>query len=163
MSEGLDIVVVAGQPADSTLVGRLLGRATWVLAASPEYLNRRGRPSSPADLAHHQCLRLAGASPQHEWALIDDAQHEHLVAVGGTFEADDSRRLGEAAYEGLGIGIRPLGECLAAARAGKLEHVLPGYRFQPLDVFALLPPGRQPLPRITACLAALRSAVEALA
>lgn len=163
IAEGVDIQVVVGQPPDSTFVGRHLGRATWVLAASPAYLDRMGRPSSPADLAAHQCLRLLGTTPQREWSLVDVHGHEVTVPVGGSFEADDSRALGDAAYEGLGVGVRPLGECVAAARTGLLERVLPDYSFQPLDVYALLPPGRLQLRRVEVCVEALGASVAALA
>jgi hypothetical protein len=37
------------------------------------------------------------------------------VARGG-FEADDSRALGDATYAGLGIGVRPAGECVGPKR-----------------------------------------------
>jgi DNA-binding transcriptional LysR family regulator len=162
-AEGLDIALVVGQLPESTFVGRLLGRATWVLTAAPSYLERRGRPRSPDDLAKHQCLRLLSSPPQEEWTLIDRRGREVTVRVHGTYEADDSRTLGDAAYAGMGIGVRPVGECQRAEKAGLLERVLPSYRFQPLDVYALLPQGRIRIPRVSACLEVLRAAVFELA
>lgn len=85
------------------------------------------------------------------------------MPVGGGYETDDSRVLGDAPYAGLGNAVRPVGEYVRAERDGRLERVLPGYRFQPLDVYALLPKGRIRIPRIAACLAALRAAVRELA
>ena len=161
-AEGLDIALVVGQLRASTFVGRLLGRATWVLAASPGYLNVHGRPRTPAQLENHQCLRLL-SPPQDEWTLVDEGGGEVTVPVSGTFEADDSRTLGDAAYAGLGIGVRPLCECARAQKAGLLERVLPRYRFQQLDVYALIPKGRVRIPRVAACLEALRGAVLELA
>lgn len=162
IAEGLDIVVVVGQPQDSTFVGRLLGQATWVLVASPGYLDRAGRPATPADLGAHQCLRLLGSAPQREWTLIHERGDQVTCGVGGTFEADDSRTLGDAAYAGLGIGVRPRAECAEAEQLGLLERVLPDYRFQSLDVYALVPQGRIRLRRVAMCLEALRAAVAAL-
>lgn len=60
------------------------------------------------------------------------------------------------------MGVRPIGEVRAAEGSGELEQVLPGFHFQPLDVFALLPPGRRPLPRVVTCLEALRTAIKEL-
>ena len=88
---------------------------------------------------------------------------EVSVRVGGGYEADDSRALGDATYAGLGIGVRPAGECARAEKDGRLERVLLGYRFRPLDVYALLPKGRVRIPRVAACLEALRAAVLELA
>ena len=163
ISEGLYLAVVVGQVPESTFVGRLLGRATWVLAAAPSYLEQRGRPAKPNDLTSHRCLRLLANPPQDEWTLVDRRDRELTVPVRGGYEADDSRALGDATYAGLGIGVRPAGECARAAKEGRLERVLPGYRFQPLDVYALIPKGRIRVARVAACLEALRAAVRELA
>ncbi len=162
-AEGIDLALVVGQLRDSSFVGRLLARVTWVLAASPAYLKRHGRPRTPTELSLHQCLRFLSSPPQEEWTLIDKNGQQVTVPVKGTFEADDSRTLGDAAYAGLGIGVRPAGECRRAVKAGLLQRVLPGYRFQPLDVYALVPQGRLRIPRVAACLEALRAAVLELA
>ena len=94
---------------------------------------------------------------------MDRRGREVVAHVRGGYEADDSRALGDATYAGLGIGIRPAGECARAQREGRLERVLPGYRFQPLDVYALVSKGRLRVPRVAACLEALRAAVDELA
>ena len=86
------------------------------------------------------------------------------MPVGGRcLRTDDSRSLGDAAYAGMGIGVRPAGECAKAAKEGRLERVLPSYRFQSLDVYALIPKGRIRVPRVAACVEALRAAVLELA
>ncbi len=162
-ADGLDVALVVGSPPDSTHVGRRLGRVAWVLAATPRYLARHGVPRSPADLATHACLRLLASPRQTEWTLTDRRGREVTVPVGGAFEADDSRALGEAVYAGLGIGIRPARECARAQRAGVLKRVLPRHRFGPLDVYALVPKGHLALPRVAACLGALEAAVAELA
>jgi DNA-binding transcriptional LysR family regulator len=161
--DGLDIALVVGQLRDTSFVGRRLGQVTWVLAASPDYLDRHGTPRTPADLAAHRCMRLFTHPPQTEWVLLDRKGKETVVSVGGNFEADDSRLLGDATYRGLGIGLRPSGELKLAVKTGALRHVLPGYRFQALDVYALLPKGRAKLPRIAVCLDALREAIDQIA
>lgn len=163
VSEGIDIGVVVGHVPDSTFVGRLLGRVTWVLAAAPAYLDRCGRPRAPQDLRHHRCLRLLSSPPQDEWTLVDRRGRAISARVQGGYESDDSRALGDATYSGVGIGVRPSGECARAERAGRLERVLPAYHFQPLDVFALIPKGRVRLARVAACLEVLRAAVLDLA
>jgi DNA-binding transcriptional LysR family regulator len=63
-SEGLDIAIFVGQPPQTAFVGRLLGRGSWVLVATPDYLRRHGRPRRPADLEQHRCLRLLTNPPQ---------------------------------------------------------------------------------------------------
>jgi DNA-binding transcriptional LysR family regulator len=94
--------------------------------------------------------------------LVDRRGRELTVPVGSGLEADDSRALGDATYAGLGIGVRPAGEAAHAAKRRLLEVVLPEYRFQRFDVYALLPHGRNRVPRVAVCLQALRETVEEL-
>jgi DNA-binding transcriptional LysR family regulator len=162
-AEGLDIALVVGQLPQSTFVGKLLGRSSWVLAASPAYLDKHGRPKTPAQLAAHRCLRFLSNPPQTAWTLVDRHGAQISVRVGGGYEADDTRTLGEATYAGLGIGVRSLGECKRAMKERQLERVLPAYRFQSLDVSALVTRAGGRLPRVAACLEALRAAVQELA
>ncbi|MEZ4359740.1 MAG: LysR substrate-binding domain-containing protein [Kofleriaceae bacterium] len=162
-SEGLDVAIAVGQAPSSTFVGRRLGQVRWVLAASPSYLERYGRPRTPEALSAHHCIRLLASPPQREWTLVDRRGRQVTVPVSGPYEADDSRALGDATYAGLGIGVRPLGECARAARTGALERVLPRYHFEPLEIYALVAKGRLRVPRIAACLEAVRLALRELA
>lgn len=163
VTSGSDVTVVVGQLADSAFIGRLLGRVKWVLAATPGYLDRHGRPRSAADLSSHRCLRLLTSPPQDEWTLIDRRGREVRVPVGGSFCADDSRTLGDAVYAGLGIGLRPAGECAAAVQERRLERVLPTLHFQTLEIHALVPKGRIRVPRVAACIELLRDALTEIA
>jgi DNA-binding transcriptional LysR family regulator len=161
-AQGLDVAVWVGTPPDSGFVARKLGDVAWVLAAAPSYLDRRGRPRTPAELAHHRCLRFLDDPPQESWRLQGPAGVVH-VAVSGGFECDDSRTLGDATYEGLGIGLRPLGECTRAQLAGALERVLPDHHMAAIPVHALIAPGRARTQRITALIDVLRAALSQLA
>lgn len=152
---GFDIVVHVGPLKDSRLVARPLLKASWALAAAPSYIARHGTPRRVADLTKHACLRLAGDLPQDEWQLVDRSGKIETVRVTGSFEADDSRVLGDAAYAGLGIGLRPERELDAAVRSGTLVRVLPGYRFTALDVYAVMPKGTSTLSRVSRMLGLL--------
>lgn len=57
IAEGFDVVVRAGQLADSRLTSRLIGKFKMQLVASPSYLKRHGMPCLPEDLEKHQCIR----------------------------------------------------------------------------------------------------------
>jgi DNA-binding transcriptional LysR family regulator len=153
---GVDIALHVGPVADSSLIARLLATRSWVLVASPEYLKRHGTPRKPADLANHQCLRLLADRPQRTWNLLDRKGRRVKAIVGGAFECDDSRVLGDAVYAGLGIGVRSDEELASGLAVGTLAHVLPGYRFGEFELFALVPPGRLRIPRVAAFVELLR-------
>jgi DNA-binding transcriptional LysR family regulator len=145
---GFDVVIHVGPVKDSRLVARRLHTANWALAAAPRYFASRRRPKTPSDLTEHVCLRIATHPPQNEWRLIDPKGQVESVRVTGNFEADDSRVLADAMYAGLGIGIRPEKELVAAVAAGTLERVLPRHRFGSLEVYALMPKGASRLARV---------------
>src|SRR5690606_12077521 len=52
--EGIDCVVRAGHPRDSSLVARKLADLEQVICASPAYLSRYGTPMHPEELPQHQ-------------------------------------------------------------------------------------------------------------
>src|SRR6218665_420552 len=54
--EGIDCVVRAGVPRDSSLVARRLAEMPEILCASPDYLARHGTPEHPRELAAHQAV-----------------------------------------------------------------------------------------------------------
>src|SRR5262245_55668592 len=53
VEERFDLGIRAGTLADSSLIARSLGSATWFLVATAGYLRKRGRPRTPHDLAKH--------------------------------------------------------------------------------------------------------------
>lgn len=57
IAEGVDVVVRSGSFNDSQLRIKRLGSYRLLLVASPAYVARQGMPQSPAELAHHACLR----------------------------------------------------------------------------------------------------------
>jgi DNA-binding transcriptional LysR family regulator len=129
----------------------------WVLAASPGYLDLHGYPTTPTDLAGHRCLRLLSDRVQDAWELTNESGQKKVVRVGGTFECNDSRALGEAVYAGVGIGVRPERDVEHAQ--GRLVRVLPGWRFGPLPLFILASSGRR-LPRVSVVIEVLKAALR---
>ncbi len=146
---GFDVALHVGEPKDSSLIARRLLTISWCLAAAPSYFANRPIPKTPADLSGHACLRIVANPPQDEWRLVDRKGEIHVAHVAGAFVADDSRVLGDAAYAGLGIGLRPAREVEAASKAGTLVRVLPEYLFEPLEMYALTPKGAAGLTRVS--------------
>lgn len=147
---GVDLAIVVGEtPKNLALVRRRIGTHRWGLAASPAYVKAHGAPKRPADLANHACLRFRSDVPQRTWTLHGPNGKRATVNVDGPLECDDSRVLGDAAYAGLGIGVRPESELTHAVGRGELVHVLPGWRFGELPTYLLTTQGRRRLRRVT--------------
>jgi DNA-binding transcriptional LysR family regulator len=150
IGEQTDIAVRTGPLGDSTLIARRIGAMQRVICASPDYLRRNGRPETPGDLARHNCLVLAGFSRLAQWPMRENGQTV-LMNVKGSVTTDSAELLLDLALAGLGI-VR-FGDFLAedALADGRLVPLLQEHHLtDPQPITALMPPGRQTLPRVRA-------------
>lgn len=154
---GFDLALFVGVPPASSLIGLHLGRIRPTMCATPAYLDRRGRPQHPDDLADHDTLRFVADRGQSHWTLLHESGEEVTVAVKGQLASNDSRLLFNATQNGWGIGLYP--SWLTYTAVNSLEEVLPGWRFSGFPVYAMLPPARRGDPRTRAVLEATREAL----
>lgn len=150
IGEQMDVAIRTGPLADSSLVARQLGVARRVIAASPAYLARHGEPQQASDLAGHACLLITGFARLSEWPLMVDGKVTP-VAVKPAVTCDNADILAEMAIAGLGI-VR-LGSFVIddAIIDGRLKPLLvDSHVSEPVPITALMPPGRQNLPRVRA-------------
>lgn len=146
--EGVDIALRLGPLDDSSLKLRSLGRSQRLLVASPTYLDRRGRPSGPEDLAAHEGIRLSNIAGSDKLMLSGPDGAQHQVTFKGRFVADHGLAAREAVAQGRGIASahRWLIDDLLAA--GKLEPVLPDYRPSAVPLSLLIVPERVGIARV---------------
>jgi DNA-binding transcriptional LysR family regulator len=97
---GLDLWLTVGAPAGGNVA--VLGNLPRLLVAAPEYLAKRGIPTSVDDLAEHECLAYGYAARSEPWPVDGRA-----VAVGGFLRANSSEAVLRAVRGGLGIGLLP--------------------------------------------------------
>lgn len=160
VTEGLDVAVMAGPVPDTSLAVRRLGEVVAVLAASPAYLDRAGRPASPRDLLNHDCLLYGEDRAESAWRLVDEAAREIVVPVRGRLRSSSSAALRDALRAGLGVGLATPADLTGSP---VLERVLPRYRFAPFAVSALFDGAKRGSARVRAVLALLDEAVRRVA
>ena len=130
-------VVSAGTLSDSEVISHRLGSTFSILCASPAYIDARGTPAQPADLASHDCLTLqTPAFPAREWTL-EGPQGRETMHISGTVQVNIAESLVVAIREGMGIGILPLYAAIDGLRDGSLVRVLPDHTLQHTNLFAL--------------------------
>jgi DNA-binding transcriptional LysR family regulator len=133
IDEGFDVAFRVGRVDDPRLTATALGPARVRYCAAPEYVRRRGRPRSGAELAAHECILVAGPDEAVSWPVNVDERVE-VVVVRGRLRVDSFAIAHRAALRGLGIAIFPEFACAADVAAGRLVPVL-GDR--PVDVGAV--------------------------
>jgi DNA-binding transcriptional LysR family regulator len=143
--DGYDIAVRAGALSGSSAIAKRLAPDREVVAASPAYLERCGRPLQAEDLVAHSCLVLGDRS---QWAFVRDGV-ETAVRVGGPLRSNDGDLLCQAAIEGGGLILASELEILPELRAGRLVRVLPDHDLAGnAAVWALYPTTRHMAPRM---------------
>lgn len=147
--EGYDAAIRAGALTDSSLIAKRLAPDRVILVAAPRYLERRGPPHRPADLASHDCLL---ACDQRAWMLTRGGE-QSSVRIKGRLQSDNGELLHHAAIQGLGI-LRT--SELAASEdiaLGRLVRVLPDCELAcNAAVWAVYPSAKHVLPRLRAFL-----------
>ncbi|MGC4087898.1 MAG: LysR substrate-binding domain-containing protein [Polyangiaceae bacterium] len=109
-------------------VVRLTSSFRLLVAGSPSYFARHGRPTRPRDLVDHDCInyRMSSTGSYYEWEF-ERRGKELKVAVKGRLSCNDGVTMVNAAVAGLGLvyiheqAIRPHVE------RGELEVVLSDY------------------------------------
>lgn len=152
LRDTLHLALRYGHLPDSRLHARLLHSGRRVLAAAPEYLQRRGWPHSPEHLREHECLTFytRGQINRH-WTFYRDGQ-EHNVSVGGRRSCDDSSLAHTWALQGKGLIYKSVLELGDDLQAGRLQALLPDYTTEAAPLHAVYIAGRYMPERVRALL-----------
>jgi DNA-binding transcriptional LysR family regulator len=164
--EGLDLAIRHTAAAPDTHVAWQLCTTRSVLVANRAYLRRTGKPQTPDDLRHHDCLHYPRTQEAPAWTFepVVPGNSPRLTApVTGPLAANNSEALRDAAVAGLGIALLPDFSAQAALRAGKLIEVLP--QWTPVGAFGerlyAIRPYASHVPRAVAAFVAwLRASLE---
>ena len=129
IDDRLDLAVRIGEISDASLVVRRFGTASIVLVAAPSYIERKGKPSTPADFASHTCIVHDVGPGSDMWTFMTSRGAEKFQVSGG-FLANDVSAVHLAARGGYGMALLPLIQVLDDVRAGDLvvlnEFQIPG-------------------------------------
>ena len=149
IEDGFDLAIRIGRLPDSSLIARRLAPCRRILVASPDYWDRKGRPSHPSDLKDHDALIYDYLDDPNTWTF-KDGDTDVSVSVQGRLRANNGEVLLDAALRGLGIYLSPTFFCFDALRTNKLEIALRDFGEAPLSVYAVYPHRRHLSPRVRA-------------
>jgi DNA-binding transcriptional LysR family regulator len=136
--EHVDVGVRIGQLSDSALVAVKVGTFRAVTCASPDYLERKGHPNAPTDLADHDAVVFGNLSfhwTGEDWGLAFPGAGVLREAQPVTrVYANDVTAACAAAVQGFGISRLPNYSIAGELRSGALVEILEDYAPKPIPV-----------------------------
>jgi DNA-binding transcriptional LysR family regulator len=136
VGEGIDVALRAAHFVDDNLIGHKIVTTHFDLVASPAYLEAYGTPATLEALSTHDCLPQSNRTGPVTWRLVGP-EGEIEIQVSSRFRANTARAVQRAAVAGLGIALLPHPVISAEIAAGRLVRVLPEYRRDGADFYAV--------------------------
>ena len=159
VAEGADVAIRLGELDDSVFGARKLQTLERMLVAAPSYLEARGTPKTPADLASHDCIFGPGNFGRDSWSFTRNGT-ETSVDVRGRIHTNSGPGVFASVMAGLGIAMASTVMCGADVKAGLLVPLLRSYRLEPVEVHAVFPGGRRPSTKVRALVDYLAGELE---
>ena len=156
VEEGVDVAVRVAPGLDGRYVARPLARSRLAIFASPEYLERYGRPKRPQDLATHRCLVFAEPRPMDEFTFMR-GRRKVRVKLNSVMTTNSGDAFRHALLQGVGIGALPSFHAKQEMTAGRLEPVLLDWLLPEFQVYAVYPHRRFVSPKLRLFIEALRA------
>lgn len=160
IEEGIDVAVRLGQLTDSRLVARRIGTSSRWLIAHRSYLRHlpKGRkpPTSPGDLAQHNCLVYTELPWRNAWTLTagpgatEPAGTSRAIRVSGNLQTNSSEVIRASVLAGMGIAFSPTWLFEDELAKGEVVHLLPDWEAAAIPIHLVSPPERRQSAKVKA-------------
>jgi DNA-binding transcriptional LysR family regulator len=141
---GFDLVLRVTRQPPEALIARKLASTQLVVCGAPAYFAHAGRPETPGELVHHQCLHYTRVPFAAEWRFRGP-EGPYVVPARSSFASGDGTVLKQAALAGLGLVVLPWFMVAREVEAGALELTLQGHRRAQIGIYALYAHKKLPL------------------
>ena len=145
LDRGFDVAFHARDPRDSRVKVRRITELPFALAASADYIARRGMPEDIAALASHD---LIAHSSDTSWKLGDGMPASAFKVIDPVVTTNAYLVIEQLVEAGRGIGLIPRVSARRAIASGRVVEVLPHLPPQPRSLYAVHAPGSQTPERV---------------
>ena len=162
VAEGFDVAVRFGEPPSSSLVARKLIDTRIVTVATPDYLDRHGRPEKPADLSNHLCIQVRDPVTGQPFAWEFQRGRKLIkVPTSGQLLLTDVGTILGACLSGAGVAqIKALG-IQKLLDDGQLIDLFPDWPDERFPLYALYPSRHLPAAKVRAFIDFVTAAIGA--
>jgi len=148
VEEGLDLGIRFGPLVESSLIARKLCTVGLRLCATPAYLARKGMPTHPDDLDVHDIVAFVPVPRMATWTLEGPDGTVVELTPSARFSSNNLMAIRDAALAGTGIAQLP--EFVCGESNDGFVYVLPEWRAQPAELYAVYPSTRNISPKLRA-------------
>src|SRR3954468_17171131 len=146
VEEGFDMAVRIGELPNTSAMAPRVGALRRVVIAPSSYLERRGQPETPDDLARHETIAFVGIDGEARWTFEGGVE----AAIKPRLIVNTAEAAVDAAASGFGI-TRVLSYQASNALAQRLlVRLLREHEPVAAPVHLIYPDGRHPPPKLRA-------------
>ena len=144
----LDVSLRTGLPSEQDVVVAKIISTRLLVCAAPAYVAAHGRPSTPADLAGHRCIRqvLPRSNGEH-WRLTRDGR-AYEVRVRGALSTSSAEVVHDWVLAGHGVGLKARWDLTSDLAEGRLIPCMPEYLGEEITLSAVYASRKHLPPRV---------------
>ena len=148
---GFDAGIRMGESLEADVIAvRLTGPFRFVVAATPSYIARYGRPETPEDLRNHRCVRVRlGTGAMMPWTFAR-GNREIEVPVTGPVIVNDFHAMMVAVTTGVAAGMIAEPTAQPLVETGELELLLTEHAASTSGLFLYYPRRKHVMPKLRA-------------
>lgn len=152
VQEGIDCVIRAGHPEDSTsLVARQIASFGWTVCAAPSYIAQHGAPQTLEDLQQHHAVGYLLGRTGREMDWVFSEGHSTLsVPVKSRLSTNDTSTYVQAGLQGLGLICTAAYLLRPHILSGALVPLLTHYQSPRVPISVMYPQNRHLSPTVRA-------------
>ncbi|MEY0875610.1 LysR family transcriptional regulator [Providencia manganoxydans] len=137
-----------GELDNSSYHSRLIKTWQSVVVASPQLIERTGRPQTITDLANMPCISSLSALSGQPWVFIDQQQCQQKININSQYRVNSGILANVAALKGVGYAILAKEPCEQEIAQGLLEVIEFDEQPAPIELRAIYASRRSLSPKI---------------
>ncbi|OBU22347.1 LysR family transcriptional regulator [Photobacterium aquimaris] len=149
LEEGFDCWIAIHEHPPEGMVARKLANCEFIVVASPDYIALNGKPVTPGELRHHNCITYQSRERKYvNWAFSRDGVQQS-IRVRGNYRIDNAPAVLDAAVSGLGIAYLSTYLMTDEIETKKLIQLLPEWKTTvDLPIYAVYPRRKYLAPKV---------------
>ena len=147
IKESIDVAIRLTELEDSSLIRRKISPGRRTIVASPEYINKNGKPNAPDDLLQHRLVTFRGKSIYNDWHFTVNGISS-IMHAKGDLSMSSGEHILRAVINGGGIAMLSGYITGRQIRDGKLQNLLTEFVKEEDPIYAVYPSKKYLSPKI---------------